>query len=296
MNAYYPEREFNGLEGQKSIETMGPEVLSKDLDALGKMFNPDAVHDDGSQGGISPENLNFPLDADIIGIEQIEGLVSTTVQGAIGEVFSAVTKEIADRRTAVSDEAASRVNKDDDLQRQITEEERVRAAAVLALQQEAALKNALLIAGENITITDNGDGTQTIAFREFDMFIVVSRLPAVGLPNRIYFVPAAGGQSFTEYIYVIDPDTQRGQWEDFGSITVDLGNYYTKAQTDELIRNLDCGSWDAHDAAAAVAAHNEDPGAHENMDTSGDDIDDLIDAHNDDSSAHGNLETDGGEI
>jgi hypothetical protein len=85
--SYFPQRVFNGIEGQPSRDTMGPEVLSADIDKLIKMFNPAAVHDDGSQGGISEENLNFQLIADLIGIDQIQGLLADTVQAALAEIL-----------------------------------------------------------------------------------------------------------------------------------------------------------------------------------------------------------------
>jgi hypothetical protein len=95
--AYFPNRNFNGQEGHLSVDDEGPEVLSADIDEINKMFNPTAVHEDGTPGGISEDNLNFPLDADMIAFEEIEGLVATTVQAAIAEVFGNLETHIGDK-------------------------------------------------------------------------------------------------------------------------------------------------------------------------------------------------------
>ena len=57
--SYKPQRTFNGTQGNPSTDTMGPEQLSHDIDELCKMFNPTAVHSDGSAGGVGADNLNF---------------------------------------------------------------------------------------------------------------------------------------------------------------------------------------------------------------------------------------------
>ncbi len=56
-----PYREFDGEPGDYSVDTAGPEQLQDDLDKLFTMFNPEATHTDGTQGGIGEENLNFAL-------------------------------------------------------------------------------------------------------------------------------------------------------------------------------------------------------------------------------------------
>lgn len=62
-------------------------------------------------------------------------------------------------------------------------------------------------------------------------FEVVPALPQVGEPNIIYLVPkgAEKDNNYDEYIYV------GGKWEIIGSTSIDLSNYYTKAQTDALV-------------------------------------------------------------
>lgn len=59
MSDYKPQRTFTASVGDPSTDLAGPEALEHDLDELAKMFNPDAVHDDETPGGIGPGNLNF---------------------------------------------------------------------------------------------------------------------------------------------------------------------------------------------------------------------------------------------
>jgi hypothetical protein len=61
---YKPARVYNGVVGQPSKDSMGPETLSADIDKIIKMFDPSATHDDGQQGGIGKGNLNFNLEED----------------------------------------------------------------------------------------------------------------------------------------------------------------------------------------------------------------------------------------
>lgn len=93
-----PTRKFNGAAGQKSVDTMGPEALCEDLDKLMKMFDPNALHSDGTQGGISAENFNFSFDdtgseetpsmAEQIGSREIEGISGTTVGAQLLDIVA----------------------------------------------------------------------------------------------------------------------------------------------------------------------------------------------------------------
>jgi hypothetical protein len=89
--AFFPQREFNGVEGQPSADSMGPETLSRDIDKINQMFDPDAAHSDGTRGGISEGNLNFsfgdPGMSEKIGIEQIQGVAAQTVQEALEQIY-----------------------------------------------------------------------------------------------------------------------------------------------------------------------------------------------------------------
>ena len=62
---------------------------------------------------------------------------------------------------------------------------------------------------------------------------VVDTLPETGEDNKIYLVPKTGstGDVYNEYIWV------NNAWELIGSTQVDLANYYTKEQADNLLSN-----------------------------------------------------------
>ncbi|MFV0515773.1 MAG: hypothetical protein ACK5MV_00035 [Aminipila sp.] len=111
-----PTRQFNGVAGQKSVDNMGPEVLSADLDKIMKMFNPAAVHTDNSKGGIGLENLNFSFGdvgsdttlsmAEQIGSKAIAGISGTTVWNQLFAIVAMVldryTKAESDTLTATA--------------------------------------------------------------------------------------------------------------------------------------------------------------------------------------------------
>ena len=61
---------------------------------------------------------------------------------------------------------------------------------------------------------------------------VVQELPATGDAHTLYFVPSANPQTqniYDEYLYT------NYQWEQVGSTSVDLSDYYTKTQVDTLL-------------------------------------------------------------
>ena len=64
-----------------------------------------------------------------------------------------------------------------------------------------------------------------------DIFVVVSALPEVGLPNKIYLVPSEDPElqnTLDEFIW-IDND-----WEMIGNVSVDLEDYYTISEVDQI--------------------------------------------------------------
>lgn len=76
--SYKPQRTFLGEEGDYSVDDRGPEALKKDIDNVMDMFDPTAKHPDGTQGGISKENLNWEFSEEgmsaEIGSADIDGL------------------------------------------------------------------------------------------------------------------------------------------------------------------------------------------------------------------------------
>lgn len=61
-NDHKPQRTFMGAAGLPSVDLYGPETLSRDLDDINAMFNPNAEHSNGKQGGIGKGNLKFRFD------------------------------------------------------------------------------------------------------------------------------------------------------------------------------------------------------------------------------------------
>jgi hypothetical protein len=68
-----PQRTFSADVGQTSVDERGPDAIERDFDNINKMFDPSAVHADGSQGGIGKENLNFSFGSDVE-LPPIDGL------------------------------------------------------------------------------------------------------------------------------------------------------------------------------------------------------------------------------
>lgn len=92
--SYKPQRTFMGSEGEYSVDDRGPEALKQDLDNLMSMFDPTAVHPDGSTGGINRENLAFDLNgADMAGTigGKLDGVAMTVQQ--IADTLLTMVKE-----------------------------------------------------------------------------------------------------------------------------------------------------------------------------------------------------------
>lgn len=68
---------------------------------------------------------------------------------------------------------------------------------------------------------------------------VVQELPTENInTNCIYLVPDPNGTArnvYNEYMYIIDEQTQQGNWELIGNTRVDMTQYYTKTQTDRML-------------------------------------------------------------
>lgn len=101
--SYKPQRTFMGSEGEYSVDDRGPEALKQDLDNLMSMFDPTAVHPDGSVGGINRENLAFDLNgADMAGTigGKLDG-VAMTVQ----QIADTLLNMVKDRYTKLESDA-----------------------------------------------------------------------------------------------------------------------------------------------------------------------------------------------
>lgn len=67
-------------------------------------------------------------------------------------------------------------------------------------------------------------------------FQFVTELPETGVENTVYFVSNASGTAgnlFDEYVW-----TTNATWEQLGSVSVDLSDYYTKAEVDRLLPDM----------------------------------------------------------
>lgn len=58
--------------------------------------------------------------------------------------------------------------------------------------------------------------------------VIVQSLPQTGEPKTIYLVPKTGG-GYTEYLYISNA------WEEIGDTDIDLTDYYTKSETNNLL-------------------------------------------------------------
>lgn len=67
-------------------------------------------------------------------------------------------------------------------------------------------------------------------------FQFVTELPETGVENTVYFVSNSSGTAgnlFDEYVWTIN-----ATWEQLGSVSVDLSDYYTKAEVDGLLPDM----------------------------------------------------------
>jgi len=77
----FPQRQFNGVPGEPSVDTGGPDMIERDLDEINKMFNPNVTHTGGEQGGISKGNLNFTITNDYDNTEKAKVATAYTHAG-----------------------------------------------------------------------------------------------------------------------------------------------------------------------------------------------------------------------
>jgi hypothetical protein len=99
------------------------------------------------------------------------------------------------------------------------------------INEKLSKKSPVLNAGDNVIITTNEDGSQTISTGWIDLFVIVDELPVTGENNKIYLVSSSSeeGNLFAEYVRI------NWEWESFGEISIDFSNFYTKGQVDWLI-------------------------------------------------------------
>lgn len=99
-------------------------------------------------------------------------------------------------------------------------------------------KQDILTAGYGISITNNEGKLEIGVNLDTTIYKVVQKLPNAdeARTNIIYLVPSNASQgSFNEYLY-IKKEENVYDWEQLGTLssTVDLTNYYTKTQVNEI--------------------------------------------------------------
>ena len=121
---------------------------------------------------------------------------------------------------------------------------------LVASLSEIALTSSRIKRGVGINVENLPNGDVKISCTiDNDLFVVVQSLPQTGIANRLYLVPKqspAGQNIHDEYLYI------SGKWEQVGTVSVDLGNYYTKGEANNKTNEL-------------IAAHNESDDAHAGM-------------------------------
>ena len=98
----------------------------------------------------------------------------------------------------------------------------------------SARASDLTIDGESYTIEQlkSGAGTDGLFSTMSFSYEIVEELPETGEPNIIYLVYDDETGTYTEYLWLAQEQT----YEVLGSVAdIDLGNYYTKSQTDTLL-------------------------------------------------------------
>jgi hypothetical protein len=109
----------------------------------------------------------------------------------------------------------------------------------ILLSESGVIDRYEYIGGARIPVDRNGRIVVSGSFSSGSLFVIVTKLPEVGEPDKIYLLhksdegETGSGNKFTEYIWVND------EWETFGTITldtsIDLSNYYTKMEVDNLV-------------------------------------------------------------
>lgn len=179
----------------------------------------------GATGMQGPKGDPGTVDYDLV-------YTKTQVDDKLSTVQSSLTNKIEDEVTMINSDIGEVDTKIDDVQ--------------LALQGNIDTVD---------TDLQNTKSTLTEHFREFSSFqahvdnyiytkeevnqIVseinqfkvefVTALPNVGDALTIYFVGQSGDSSYDEYMYI------NGRWEQIGSTNINLNNYYTISQTNDLV-------------------------------------------------------------
>ena len=198
--------------------------------------------------GSRAETGNFIVNADTVpGIDEKVKSISYTkeeVDSMITPHTNAYTKEESDAKyatkatTYTKEETYSKQEVDVLVSNPIDAYTKTESDQKYATKSELETKQNALVSGTNIK-TFNGQsilGTGNIEFEQGKTITVVTELPQTGDPDRIYLVPNESSRTndiYDEYIWLVE----QSKWEFLGNkhVDVDLTNYYTKEEVDELI-------------------------------------------------------------
>jgi len=89
---FKPVRTFSANVGDDSIGNAGPDAIENDIDKINKMFDPMAVHEDGTLGGISIGNL---AEGEATSIPTPGKLAKFDVNGNINVLASSISNAIS---------------------------------------------------------------------------------------------------------------------------------------------------------------------------------------------------------
>ena len=92
-----PIREFSANEGDYSIGLAGPDAIEQDIDTIMRMFDPLTTHEDGSPGGIGPDNMKSGSVTDtVIGDRTVDQAIVDAYSntGTLTKLFSWIAKTL----------------------------------------------------------------------------------------------------------------------------------------------------------------------------------------------------------
>ena len=92
-----PIREFSANEGDYSIGLAGPDAIEQDIDTIMRMFDPLTTHEDGSAGGIGPDNIKAGAISDtLVGDRTIDPAIADAYSntGTLTKLFSWLAKAL----------------------------------------------------------------------------------------------------------------------------------------------------------------------------------------------------------
>lgn len=229
-----------------------------------------ALPDNPTMRGMKPAQIKKYLYSAIIDFDDKYITRNPSIVGIIETLISETNEALGNSSSyldAVLDYIEEKVNElDNDLQPQITANKtatetnarnidglnealanettarQTRDAELTALI--TALQNAGYITKEVSNLTNYYLKTETYNKAEIDEviallkaldveFLVVEELPTTGKGKIIYLVPTTDGTGnniYEEYIWL------NGKWENIGSTKVNLADYYTKLQIDEMLK------------------------------------------------------------